>query len=123
MSLSCSGCGGGCGLGGCGCGAGGFGGCSAGNLGSNRARAGAGASRVGEGRANVSPTDVGKDDVSRRVLGQDTGRVACSAAAWAAASTVEPIHEPTVIVPDAEDQDHSPTERLAHGGQAAEGGR
>lgn len=116
MGLSCRGSGGGCGLRGGGCGAGCFGSCGAGNLGSDRARAGAGASRVGEGRANIPPTDVGEDNMSGRVLGQDIGRVTFSAAAWAAASTVEPIHEPTVIVPDAEDQNHSPTERLAHGG-------
>lgn len=61
--------------------------------------------------------------MSGRVLGQDVGRVTCGAAAWAVASTVKPIHKPTVIVPDAEDQDHSPTEGLAHGGQTAEGGR
>lgn len=51
-----------------------------------------------------------------RVLGQYSGRVACGAAARAAASTVEPVHVLASVVPDAEYQDHSTAERLAHGG-------
>lgn len=106
---------------------GGLGGCgsrrsgSSGGLAGGGGRAGAGAARVVEGRANVTPADVGEDNMGGRVLGQDGGRVALGAAARAAASTVEPIHELAVVIPNTEDQDHATAERLAHGGQAAEG--
>lgn len=117
----------GCSLGGCGsrrsgsCGslAGGGGRSLAGGGGGGRA--GAGAARVVEGRANVTPADVGEDNMGGRVLGQYGGRVAFGAAARAAAPAIKPIHELAVVIPDTEDQDHTTAERLTHGGQAAEG--
>lgn len=54
-----------------------------------------------------------------RVVGQNRARVACGAAAGAAAAAVQPIHVLAVVVPDAKDQDHARGQSLAHGCEAA----
>ena len=71
--------------------------------------------------------EIGKADIKRPgtdvtiVSFNKMMKVALGAAARAAASTVEPIHELAVVIPNTEDQDHATAERLAHGGQAAKG--
>lgn len=83
-------------------------------------RRGRGRSRV-RSRPNVSPADVGEDDVRVGVVGQDVGWVALGAAAGAGVAAVEPVHVLAVVVPNAEHEHHAAAQGLAHGGEAAVG--
>jgi hypothetical protein len=56
--------------------------------------------------------------MSSRVVGNNVGWVACSAAAGTVAATVQPVHELAVIIPDAEGQYQSLAQSLAHGYEA-----
>lgn len=57
--------------------------------------------------------------MSARIVGQNRGRVACGAAAGAAAAAIQPVHVLAVVVPDAKGQDHARGQSLAHGCEAA----
>lgn len=87
-------------------------------LGGGRTRA----TRNVESRSDITPADVGEDDMGGGVLLLDQVRVPLGAAARAGVPAIEPIHVAAGVVPDAEDEDHAAAQCLAHGGQSAKGG-
>lgn len=65
-------------------------------------------------RSNITPTDVGKCHRGLRMLCLNQSRISLGTIARTSVTTIQPTHKLTGVIPDTEDQNHSPTESVAH---------
>lgn len=67
-----------------------------------------------ERRTNFSPLNVGEGSRRRRLYLDDVLGVTLSSIARASISTIQPLHEATLVPPDAHSKDHAAAQRITH---------